>query len=427
MAITKKNSRFNTRPDKCTTSQIDELQATEGIIVYDTDIKSYKYWNGTEWIDFFAFSETQQIDELLSVDYSDGFGGGVNDSTDNFDWDIDTTKGNGNSYSMRCLLGENPNRIASIKYTFTSPEAVSRITFDYQQMLEGYPWDALLVLVDGVELFHGENLLEWTAAEVMAFGKGEHILEFKGVTDGNTYITPNTIWVDNLKIEYITAQFVPAADCIFKGHITMEKTAYLEEGLRVEGKTHLNELSIKDPLTSLLGAVESNFTGEEDGAKNFAFQSKGDKTLGAGKTFYTVTGGYRISTDTVSNSNTLHRFGVRNTVETYNGEAIAWDNADDDIPYAFMSLGRANKTNVFISAMPKDKGASAIGSRLQVGHDQWTPNQTNMNTLDVDGNVMVSENIEVSDVGEGLILASPDGTRYKITIENGGGIISTAL
>ena len=378
-----------------------------------------------------AFTETQQTSELFQTDFSDGTpGGGVNNTAENnVDWDIDTTKGNGNLFSLRCLLGANANYSSEIDYTFTATEAVTKITFDYQQMLEGHPWDALSVYVDGVELFHGENTgtgpSDWTAAEIQAFGTGSHVLRFKGYTDGSVFNSPDTIWVDNLKIESIVATFVPTADSIFKGFSTFEKTACLKQDLRVEGKSYLNDLGVINPVTTFTGSISSDFTGDEVGAKNYAFESQYGKTLAAGKTFNTVTGCYVISTDTVTNSKTQHLLGVRNTETEYTGASIAWDNATDGIPYSYLALKRDNKTNVYLSAMPKDKGASAIGSRLQIGHDQWTPDQSNNNTLDVNGNVEVSDDIEISGYSNGLILKTPDGSkRYKISIDNSGNVIS---
>ena len=50
MAI--KNTSYNTRPDKHTTSQISDLQGEEGVIVFDETIKKNKYYNGSEWVGF---------------------------------------------------------------------------------------------------------------------------------------------------------------------------------------------------------------------------------------------------------------------------------------------------------------------------------------------------------------------------------------
>jgi len=79
--------------------------------------------------------------------------------------------------SLRSILGAN---VSEIDHTFISPGAVSRITFDYKQSLEGHPWDALSVYVDGVELFHGKNngvvSDDWTSAEIIVFGEGVHVI-----------------------------------------------------------------------------------------------------------------------------------------------------------------------------------------------------------------------------------------------------------
>ena len=41
--------------------------------------------------------------------------------------------------------------------------------------------------------------------------------------------------------------------------------------------------------------------------------------------------------------------------------------------------------------------------------------------------VEASGDCEILDDGKGLILSSPDGTRYKITVANGGAVTSTAM
>ena len=100
--------------------------------------------------------------------------------------------------SLRSILGAN---VSEIDYTFYAPGAVSRITFDYKQS----PWKALSVYVDGVELLNkiknnGVVSDDWTSAEIIIFGEGEKIIEFKGYTDESVFSSPDTIWIDNLKI-----------------------------------------------------------------------------------------------------------------------------------------------------------------------------------------------------------------------------------
>lgn len=45
-----KNTSFNVRPDRHTSAEIALLKPEESVIVYDTDEKVNKFWNGTEWV-----------------------------------------------------------------------------------------------------------------------------------------------------------------------------------------------------------------------------------------------------------------------------------------------------------------------------------------------------------------------------------------
>lgn len=47
--------------------------------------------------------------------------------------------------------------------------------------------------------------------------------------------------------------------------------------------------------------------------------------------------------------------------------------------------------------------------------------------LDVTGKIRSSEDIEISSINEGLILKSPDGTRYRVTVANGGTLSVSAV
>ena len=45
-----RNTSFNVRPDRHTSAEIASLKPEESVIVYDTDEKVNKFWNGTEWV-----------------------------------------------------------------------------------------------------------------------------------------------------------------------------------------------------------------------------------------------------------------------------------------------------------------------------------------------------------------------------------------
>jgi len=75
-------------------------------------------------------------------------------------------------------------------------------------------------------------------------------------------------------------------------------------------------------------------------------------------------------------------------VELYNTVNSQFFTIADQIPVGQIVAIRRNRNNINLIAHPnKNAGASQINSRLQIGFDQDIPNQSNMNTLDVDGNV----------------------------------------
>ena len=56
------DSSYAVRPDKHTSTQIDNLSVEDGVVVFDTDVKVNKYYNGTEWVDVEVKSGTAQLD-----------------------------------------------------------------------------------------------------------------------------------------------------------------------------------------------------------------------------------------------------------------------------------------------------------------------------------------------------------------------------
>lgn len=57
-----KNTSYNVRPDKHTSAEIALLKPEESVVVYDTDEKVNKYWNGVEWVDDSVANKTGFID-----------------------------------------------------------------------------------------------------------------------------------------------------------------------------------------------------------------------------------------------------------------------------------------------------------------------------------------------------------------------------
>ena len=75
MAITKKNTSYQVRPDKHTTKAINELSPEDGVIVFDKDTNKNKYHNGTDWVEI-ADSGTSPLATRMQgfIDYNDTTG-----------------------------------------------------------------------------------------------------------------------------------------------------------------------------------------------------------------------------------------------------------------------------------------------------------------------------------------------------------------
>ena len=80
-----RNTSYNVRPDKHTSAEIALLKPEESVIVYDTDEKVNKFWNGTEWVaadgsqGFTGYSHTGAFaGKPLSNNYVWEAGNGIN-------------------------------------------------------------------------------------------------------------------------------------------------------------------------------------------------------------------------------------------------------------------------------------------------------------------------------------------------------------
>lgn len=99
------------------------------------------------------------------------------------------------------------------------------------------------------------------------------------------------------------------------------------------------------------------------------------------------------------------------------------------------TLFRTQGTNFIVST---DSGTS-IGLKVVASTGQVSAEKTTASTspttgaliskggLGVAGNVHVGGDVEIADIGEGVIIKSPDGTRYRLTVANGGTLVITGL
>lgn len=78
--------------------------------------------------------------------------------------------------------------------------------------------------------------------------------------------------------------------------------------------------------------------------------------------------------------------------------------------------------------------ALALTSAGQVSAEQTTASTStttgalvSKGGLGVAGNIHTGGDVEIADIGEGVIIKSPDGTRYRLTVANGGTLVITGL
>tara|TARA_R110002012_G_scaffold173186_1_gene337945 strand:+ start:1729 stop:2358 length:630 start_codon:yes stop_codon:yes gene_type:complete len=64
-----KNTTYSVRPDRHTTEEINNLQPEDGVIVFDKNEKTSKFWNGEEWV-----SASSSCGSVGFIDYSDSTG-----------------------------------------------------------------------------------------------------------------------------------------------------------------------------------------------------------------------------------------------------------------------------------------------------------------------------------------------------------------
>jgi hypothetical protein len=76
---------------------------------------------------------------------------------------------------------------------------------------------------------------------------------------------------------------------------------------------------------------------------------------------------------------------------------------------------------------PVKNGSTVERMRIDSDGNVGIGTDSPSSTLDVNGDATFAGDIECSTASDGVILASPDGTRYKITVANDGTIVSTAV
>lgn len=108
---------------------------------------------------------------------------------------------------------------------------------------------------------------------------------------------------------------------------------------------------------------------------------------------------------------------------------VAGSAADD-----FVLRNESSRSILFSVDNGASVGLSIVASTGQVSAEKTTASTStttgaliSKGGLGVAGNIHAGGDIEVADIGEGVIIKSPDGTRYRLTVANGGTLVITGL
>lgn len=161
-----------------------------------------------------------------------------------------------------------------------------------------------------------------------------------------------------------------------------------------------------------------------------------DSGLGVGSNGLFVKDPFAGTSRVVSSNNPILSLGTSTsngaTAAIYLGKSASATDQDSKIEYNNGS-GLTARLSIFF------KGQGTYREHLRFGNisssvatSAFFGNVGIRNTnpsvpLDVTGKIRSSEDIEISSINEGLILKSPDGTRYRVTVANGGTLSVSAV
>jgi hypothetical protein len=147
-----------------------------------------------------------------------------------------------------------------------------------------------------------------------------------------------------------------------------------------------------------------------------------------------------VTSGTIS-ANTLSIFGVNITGDTYvtngtyisggtltfdynNGGNFSITGLTNDLDTAISELAEADETTVTLNSVTNKIELKSVVGPGSGGTRTFEGDIVISGVLSTTSSVYVP-NIETTDNGEGIVMKSPDGTRYKLTIDNGGSISIT--
>ena len=315
-----------------------------------------------------------------SILYEEDFEGGTlgDFTTSPVEWTVDLGKGaGGSSNSARSgVIGNDTTTSMSI--TKTTVSEYSFINFDYDLSTED-GWDGFQVYIDTVLVFDIRISTGGFVNKTIAIrGAGSHTIEFRYRKDVNAAGGSDAVWIDNFKL--IDPMFAIESN----GYSLFNKVAIFNSDLIAAN------VDIAEGLSATNALLAGNVT-----AKSFSVVTaspevtaeQGVYSIFKNDAVYTLNQnieGFKIS-DASSAGATL-----------FLDVGDARNNTGNQSPYGYLQLRHSGGyEQVGLVAQSKANGASHINSRLQVGYNTSTGDQSNTNTLDVNGNISTNEGYDI--------------------------------
>lgn len=126
-------------------------------------------------------------------------------------------------------------------------------------------------------------------------------------------------------------------------------------------------------------------------------------------------------------------FGQNTTASGSRSAAFGYETeASGDFSSAFGFRSTANEFSSLAIGQFSTEGVVetswTVGSPIfKVGNGTSPLNRSNAYTLYNDGRSEQIKDMEVTEIGQGFVLKSPDGTRWRITVDNSGNLTTTSL
>ncbi len=292
-------------------------------------------------------------------------------------WFVDNTKGQDDSFSAASgtILDFQTTSLFLTKITTVE----STILDFYYDLSTEDGFDGLQIFIDGVLVKDiRTSSAGWVPLRFYLIGIGSHTIEWRYRKDGGASGGDDRVWIDNVRLTNFNPRFESDVDGQFRQNLIVLGTAYFRD-LQVLQNIVTNSISVSEELRA---------------KKVIA----GKPTVGIGQFHNNELYGVDIEGINIPDGSNIMMSKYDNT-RIFSENSDTFRNVSDANPYSMIfgfKAANISGENFILVAQSKDNGASHLTSRLQIGYSTPAPDQSNMNTLDVNGNIEASEPITVN-------------------------------